>query len=63
MTPIETPCISICVIDPERGICAGCGRTVAEIAGWTAMTAGERLRVMALLPDRLRGGPRRSSNR
>jgi uncharacterized protein len=58
MTTIETPCIRICSVDPERDICTGCGRTVAEIAGWTTMAVGERRRIMALLPDRLRGGPR-----
>jgi predicted Fe-S protein YdhL (DUF1289 family) len=57
MAAIESPCIKLCVVDPERGICAGCGRTIAEIAGWTAMATGERHRIMALLPARLRARP------
>ncbi len=36
---IETPCVKICVVDPETGFCIGCGRTRGEIAGWIGMTA------------------------
>jgi predicted Fe-S protein YdhL (DUF1289 family) len=31
----------------------GCGRTVDEIARWTAMNASERAEIMRQLPDRL----------
>jgi uncharacterized protein len=54
MAAIETPCIKICVVDPDHGICAGCGRTIAEITDWAAMSDGERRRIMTLLPDRRR---------
>ncbi|MEM8647051.1 MAG: DUF1289 domain-containing protein, partial [Pseudomonadota bacterium] len=30
----DSPCIKICVVDPETDLCIGCGRTKAEIAGW-----------------------------
>jgi uncharacterized protein len=53
-TAIETPCIKLCVIDPASSLCAGCGRSVTEIGGWIGMTAAERRRVMAELPERLR---------
>ena len=52
-TMIETPCINICTLDARSGLCVGCGRTVAEIANWTAMTDDERRRIMAELPARL----------
>jgi predicted Fe-S protein YdhL (DUF1289 family) len=52
-TAILSPCIRICTLDGERRHCLGCGRTLAEIAGWAAMPAPERERVMALLPARL----------
>lgn len=55
MTAIESPCILVCAIDAKTGYCFGCGRSRAEIAGWTEMTAGERGRVMAALPQRLSG--------
>jgi predicted Fe-S protein YdhL (DUF1289 family) len=50
---IETPCKKICVLDLQRDVCEGCGRTRAEIGGWLNMTAAQRRAVMAQLPDRL----------
>lgn len=49
---MQTPCINVCVIDPETGLCAGCGRTLGEIAGWASLTDDERLRIMARLAAR-----------
>lgn len=31
---IASPCINICRLDAESGICEGCFRHVDEIAGW-----------------------------
>lgn len=50
---IESPCIRLCQIHCGHGICEGCGRTLAEIGGWLAMTPAERRAVMAALPGRL----------
>jgi uncharacterized protein len=50
---ISTPCVKVCVVDPVSALCVGCGRTVAEIAGWGAMSEPERLAVMAGLEQRL----------
>ena len=50
---IESPCGKICTLDACSGLCLGCGRTIDEIARWTAMSAGERARVMRELPVRL----------
>ena len=50
---IETPCIKICVIDPESGLCIGCGRTRPEIGGWSTLLPAARRDVMATLPERL----------
>ena len=50
---IDTPCVKLCVVDPESGICIGCGRTRREIAGWIAMAPAERRGVMAGLDERL----------
>ena len=33
---VPSPCISVCVMDPASGLCAGCYRTLAEIADWIA---------------------------
>jgi predicted Fe-S protein YdhL (DUF1289 family) len=50
---VSTPCIKICTMDPRAGICAGCGRTLEEIARWGGMTESDRLRIMELLSARL----------
>lgn len=60
---IETPCVRICVVDPETGFCIGCGRTRMEIGGWLAMTAEERRTVMAVLPERVDTLTRRKTRR
>ena len=49
----ETPCISVCQIDPRTNLCFGCGRTLPEIARWSRMDSAERLAVMAELPARM----------
>ncbi len=51
---METPCINVCVIDQTTRLCAGCGRTIDEIAGWRVLPDSERRRIMAELPQRRR---------
>ena len=51
--PVLTPCIKVCVIDAAFGLCAGCGRSLAEIGGWLGFSDAERRAVMAVLPARL----------
>jgi uncharacterized protein len=50
---IETPCVKICVVDPETQFCIGCGRTRGEIAGWLGMGAVARHTIMLELPERV----------
>lgn len=50
---IDTPCVKLCVVDPESGFCIGCGRSRTEIAGWLAMPPAERREVMAGLDGRI----------
>ncbi len=60
---VESPCVKICVIQPESGLCTGCLRSMDEIAAWSRMTRDERREIMASLPGRQnlltrrRGGP------
>lgn len=51
---MESPCIDVCTMDPVVKLCRGCGRTLEEIAGWSAMPPEQRRRIMALLPQRMR---------
>ena len=49
---IKTPCIQVCVIDGESGLCLGCYRTLPEVAGWAGLSDGERATIMVDLPAR-----------
>jgi predicted Fe-S protein YdhL (DUF1289 family) len=40
-------------MDAASGFCIGCGRTLDEIARWSALGESDRQQVMQLLPDRL----------
>jgi hypothetical protein len=53
---IETPCVKICTLDARSGLCLGCGRTIDEIARWSAMSPAVRSRVVGELPGRLAAG-------
>ncbi|MDO5630693.1 MAG: DUF1289 domain-containing protein [Paracoccus sp. (in: a-proteobacteria)] len=48
----QSPCVNICVIHPQEGICVGCYRTLDEIATWGGMSADGRRAVLAELPAR-----------
>lgn len=50
---IETPCVKVCVVDPETQFCIGCGRTRGEIAGWIDMSVNERSTIMGALSERV----------
>ncbi|MDE2383017.1 MAG: DUF1289 domain-containing protein [Alphaproteobacteria bacterium] len=50
---IETPCVKVCVVDPETQLCIGCGRTRPEIAGWLGMAPEQRHLIVEQLPERL----------
>jgi predicted Fe-S protein YdhL (DUF1289 family) len=43
--PVPSPCISVCRIDDASGLCAGCARTLGEIAAWGTMADEERREV------------------
>ena len=54
MTRASSPCVRVCLLDPETGLCEGCGRTRDEIGQWFRLSEEERLRIMAELPERMR---------
>ena len=49
---MKSPCVKVCIMDPQREVCMGCARTLDEIARWSMMRDGEREAVMAALPAR-----------
>lgn len=49
---MASPCVKVCVVDGDSGLCLGCYRTLAEVAGWTRFSDAERAAIMAGLADR-----------
>lgn len=59
---METPCVNVCMLDDASGLCVGCGRSGAEIAGWVDMSPAERRAIMAALPERMRQLEQQTAN-
>ncbi|HJV26512.1 MAG TPA: DUF1289 domain-containing protein [Aromatoleum sp.] len=49
---VASPCINICRMNGETGLCEGCFRTLDEIAGWSRQGDDERSRILALVAQR-----------
>jgi predicted Fe-S protein YdhL (DUF1289 family) len=50
---VKSPCVNVCQMDPRRGLCLGCKRTLDEIARWGSMSDAEQERVLQELKNRL----------
>lgn len=48
----DSPCVNICVIHPQAGICTGCLRSMDEICDWSTMSPEARRQVLSELPAR-----------
>ncbi len=55
-TAVPSPCISICAIDQVTGLCAGCLRTVDEIAVWSVLDDDEKRAVWTSIDARRANG-------
>jgi predicted Fe-S protein YdhL (DUF1289 family) len=51
---IASPCIDVCRMNETHGVCAGCFRTLDEIARWPEMSDAERARLIEALGERRR---------
>jgi predicted Fe-S protein YdhL (DUF1289 family) len=49
---IESPCIKVCRMDRELGLCLGCFRTFDEIAVWSQARDEVRLGILATVARR-----------
>jgi predicted Fe-S protein YdhL (DUF1289 family) len=49
---VPSPCTSVCKIDEATGLCAGCLRTLDEIAAWSVLDNAQRRAVWAAIADR-----------
>ena len=53
-SPVPSPCTGVCRIDDASGCCAGCLRSLDEIAGWASATDAERREVWRAIDERRR---------
>jgi predicted Fe-S protein YdhL (DUF1289 family) len=44
---VPSPCKNVCALDWKSDLCLGCGRSRAEIAAWTTLSADDKRRVLA----------------
>lgn len=52
MSPVPSPCIDVCAIDPHTGWCVGCARTLDEISAWPTATDGQKRAILSRLAQR-----------
>ena len=45
----SSPCIGVCRLDAESGLCLGCRRTLPEIAAWPGLAPAERAAILRRL--------------
>lgn len=50
---VVNPCVQICTMDSDSGLCIGCSRTPEEIMGWPTMTNEQRREIVSQLAKRL----------
>lgn len=51
---LPSPCVSVCRMDAASGLCAGCLRTLDEIAAWGRMDEGGKRAVWLQIEQRAR---------
>jgi prolyl-tRNA editing enzyme YbaK/EbsC (Cys-tRNA(Pro) deacylase)/predicted Fe-S protein YdhL (DUF1289 family) len=47
-----SPCLSVCCMAPDNGLCVGCLRTIDEIAHWSSLSVPQRHRVWQAIAQR-----------
>lgn len=49
---VPSPCVSVCRMDPDNGLCSGCLRTIDEIIAWGRMEESDKRAVWASIVAR-----------
>ena len=49
---IASPCISVCRIQAESGLCEGCFRTLPEITAWSRADEAEKRHIWGVIAQR-----------
>ncbi len=53
--PVPSPCLSVCRMEKGSALCAGCFRTLDEIAAWGSLPDPAKRAVWAQIALRARG--------
>lgn len=51
-SPVPSPCVSLCKMNRDSGLCEGCLRTLDEIIAWSRADDDFKRAVWAQLPER-----------
>lgn len=49
---VPSPCINVCSVDDDTGLCRGCYRSLDEVTRWPRMDNAAKREVLALLEGR-----------
>jgi predicted Fe-S protein YdhL (DUF1289 family) len=55
--PVPSPCINVCRMDAQSGLCVGCLRTLEEIAAWGTLGEEAKRTVWAVIEQRRTTSP------
>jgi predicted Fe-S protein YdhL (DUF1289 family) len=53
-TPVPSPCVDVCTLDADTGLCSGCLRNLDEIAAWSVLDDRQKRAVWKLIGQRRR---------
>ena len=51
--PLPSPCVNICKMDEQSGLCQGCWRTIDEIVAWSSASEDTKHAVWLRIKQRL----------
>ncbi len=51
--PVPSPCISVCRMDPDSGLCLGCLRDIDEIIAWGRMAEDGKRAIWRSIVERI----------
>lgn len=54
---VPSPCVNVCRMEAASGLCAGCWRTIDEIAAWSKMDDEGKRQVWQQITLRKAGAP------
>jgi predicted Fe-S protein YdhL (DUF1289 family) len=49
---VKSPCINVCRMHAEHGVCRGCYRTIEEIGDWSTLHDKHKQRVLQQVEER-----------